>query len=84
MTKLIETVQKELTSRYPHAETSPGKTLASEILRLTRLLVLVKSSTATSGSPPPNSYTQRYQERLKSPSPTVNLSRSLTFVSAID
>jgi hypothetical protein len=46
--------------------------------------ILVKSSTATSGSPPPNSYTQRYQQpqqqRRRSPSPTVNLFSTNIFV----
>jgi hypothetical protein len=39
----------------------------------------IKSSIATSGSPPPNSYTQRYQQRRKSPSPTVNSFSFLTY-----
>ncbi|UJR25952.1 hypothetical protein I4U23_007300 [Adineta vaga] len=42
----------------------------------------VKSSTATSGSPPPNSYTQRYQQRKKSPSPT-QLNRTSSYKRAL-
>ncbi|CAF0775213.1 unnamed protein product [Adineta ricciae] len=42
----------------------------------------VKSSTATSGSPPPNSYAQRYQQRKKSPSPT-QLNRTSSYKRAL-
>ncbi|CAF3502946.1 unnamed protein product [Rotaria sordida] len=66
LTKLIDTVQKEINSRYPYADTSP-----------------IKSSTATSGSPPPNSYNQRYQQRKKSPSPTQQLNRTSSYKRAL-
>ncbi|CAF3275197.1 unnamed protein product [Rotaria socialis] len=65
LTKLIDTVQKEINCRYPYVETSP-----------------IKSSTATSGSPPPNSYTQRYQQRKKSSSPT-QLNRTSSYKRAL-
>ncbi|CAF3594973.1 unnamed protein product [Adineta steineri] len=42
----------------------------------------VKSSTATSGSPPPNSYAQRFQQRKKSPSPT-QLNRTSSYKRAL-
>ena len=49
------------------------------LVRIKSIFSLVKSSTATSGSPRPNSFSQRYQQRKQSPSPTVNFFVNLPF-----